>query len=103
MVQSHILQVLALVAMEPPGSFDAEAVHNEKVKVLHALRPIHEHEVADFTVRGQYGDGWIAGTQVPGYREEPAVRPDSSTETYVALKVFLDNWRWATASGCPNA
>ncbi len=95
MVQSHILQVLALVAMEPPGSFDAEAVRNEKVKVLHALRPIHEREVSDFTVRGQYAEGWIAGAHVPGYRDEPAVRPDSSTETYVALKLFLDNWRWA--------
>jgi glucose-6-phosphate 1-dehydrogenase len=95
MVQSHILQVLALIAMEPPGAFDAEAVRNEKVKVLHAMRIIPENEVANFTVRGQYGPGWTAGTQVPGYREEPAVNADSSTETFVALKVFLDNWRWA--------
>jgi glucose-6-phosphate 1-dehydrogenase len=95
MVQSHILQVLALTAMEPPGDFDAEAVRNEKVKVLRALRPIHDFEVKEYTVRGQYGPGWVAGARVPGYREEPAVSPDSTTETYVALKVFVDNWRWA--------
>ncbi|MDB5057037.1 MAG: glucose-6-phosphate 1-dehydrogenase [Chloroflexi bacterium] len=95
MVQSHMLQLLALTAMEPPGAFDAEAVRNEKVKVLQALRPIQNFEVAEFTVRGQYGPGWVAGEYVPGYRQERGVNPNSTTETYVALKVFVDNWRWA--------
>jgi glucose-6-phosphate 1-dehydrogenase len=65
------------------------------VKVIHALRPIRDFEATDFTVRGQYGPGWVAGTYVPGYREEPGVSADSTTETYVALKAFVDNWRWA--------
>ena len=95
MVQSHILQLLALTAMEPPVAFDADAVRNEKVKILHALKQIRDLEVLDYTVRGQYGSGWIAGQGVPGYREEPGVNPQSTTDTYVALKVFIDNWRWA--------
>jgi glucose-6-phosphate 1-dehydrogenase len=95
MVQSHILQLLALTAMEPPGAFDAEAVRNEKVKVLTALRHIQPMEVEEYTVRGQYGPGWVAGEHVPGYRQEPNCSPQSTTETFAALKTYVDNWRWA--------
>ncbi len=94
MVQSHMLQLLNLVAMEPPVAFDADAVRDEKVKVLRALRPIAPEQVGEYTARGQYGRGWVAGQEAPGYREEPGVAPDSTTETYVALKLFVDNWRW---------
>jgi glucose-6-phosphate 1-dehydrogenase len=94
MVQSHMLQLLNLVAMEPPVAFDADAVRDEKVKVLRALRPIDPATVGEYTARGQYGRGWVAGQEAPGYREEPGVAPDSTTETYVALKLFVDNWRW---------
>ncbi len=94
MVQSHMLQLLNLVCMEPPVAFDADAVRDEKVKVLRALRPMDPDKSAANTVRGQYGAGWVAGKRVPGYREEPGVAPDSLTETYVALKLFVDNWRW---------
>jgi glucose-6-phosphate 1-dehydrogenase len=90
-VQNHLLQLLALTAMEPPIEFDAESVRNEKVKVLRAMHtPGPKH-----VVRGQYGPGYIEGAEVPGYREEPGVAPDSVTETYVAAKLFVDNWRWA--------
>jgi glucose-6-phosphate 1-dehydrogenase len=95
MVQNHLLQLLSLVAMEPPIAFDADAVRGEKVKVLHAVRPYHPSDVPRLTVRGQYGPGTVGAEAVPGYREEPDVRPDSNTETYVALKLFVDNWRWA--------
>jgi glucose-6-phosphate 1-dehydrogenase len=89
--QNHLLQLLALTAMEPPTDFDAESVRNEKVKVLRAMHtPGPKH-----VVRGQYGPGYIEGEEVPGYREEPGVAPDSSTETYVAAKLYVDNWRWA--------
>ncbi|HEV3407671.1 MAG TPA: glucose-6-phosphate dehydrogenase [Gaiellaceae bacterium] len=89
--QNHLLQLLALTAMEPPIEFDAESVRHEKVKVLRAMHtPGPKH-----VVRGQYGPGYIEGVEVPGYREEPGVAPDSSTETYVAAKLFVDNWRWA--------
>src|SRR5215212_2576043 len=94
-VQNHVMQILCLTAMEPPVTFDAESVREEKVKVLKAVRPIPEDEVDLFAVRSQYARGWIFGEEVPGYREERDVAPDSSTETYVALKVFVDNWRWA--------
>jgi glucose-6-phosphate 1-dehydrogenase len=94
-VQNHALQLLALVAMEPPVVFDANAVRDEKVKVLRALRPIQDEEVARATVRGQYTKGWVLGEQVIGYREEHAVAPGSLTETFAALRVFVDNWRWA--------
>jgi glucose-6-phosphate 1-dehydrogenase len=77
--------------MEPPADFEADAVRNEKVKVVRALAPPDPADI----VRGQYGPGKIGGKKVPGYREEPGVAPDSSTETYVALKAFVDNWRWA--------
>jgi len=90
-VQNHLLQLVALTAMEPPIDFSADSVRNEKVKVLKAIHtPGPKH-----IVRGQYGPGYIEGGEVPGYREEPGVAPDSLTETYVAAKLFVDNWRWA--------
>ena len=94
MVQNHLLQLLALTAMEPPVAFEPTSVRDEKVKVLQALRPIAGHEVAH-VVRGQYGRGFVEGEAVPGYREEQGVAPDSTTETYVAPKFYIDNWRWA--------
>ena len=94
-VQNHALQLLALVAMEPPISFDATSVRDEKVKVLKAIRPIGDEEVARATVRGQYTKGWVLGEKVIGYREEHAVAPGSLTETFAALRLFVDNWRWA--------
>jgi glucose-6-phosphate 1-dehydrogenase len=94
-VQNHVMQVLCLTAMEPPVTFDAESVREEKVKALKAVRPIPVDEVALSAVRGQYERGWVWGEEVKGYREEEDVAPDSSTETYVALKLFIDNWRWA--------
>jgi glucose-6-phosphate 1-dehydrogenase len=90
-VQNHLMQLLAITAMEPPADFEADAVRNEKVKVVRALAPPDPGDV----VRGQYGAGEIDGKKVPGYREEPGVAPGSTTETYVALKVYVDNWRWA--------
>lgn len=81
--------------MEPPIAFEADPVRDEKVKALRAIRPIRPEEVNEITVRGQYGPGFIGGRPVPGYREEPRVAPNSLTETYVALKLFIDNWRWA--------
>lgn len=95
MVQNHMLQLLTLTAMEPPVSLDPDAIRDEKVKVLKALRPISVDEIAEKTVRGQYVSGVISGSQVPGYREEDRVDPQSDTETYVALKVEIDNFRWA--------
>ena len=93
-VQNHLLQLLALVAMEPPVAFDSGAVRDEKMKVLRALRPISPDEVGDRTVRGQYSSGYIEGAKVRGYREEPGVSRLSRTESYVALKCYVDNWRW---------
>ena len=95
MTQNHLLQLLCLVAMEPPNTFDAEPVRDEKTKLLRAIRPIEPEQADQMAVRGQYGPGWIEGARVPGYREEPGVAPDSRTETYVALKLSVDNWRWA--------
>jgi glucose-6-phosphate 1-dehydrogenase len=94
MIQNHLLQILCLIAMEPPVSFDADEIRNKKVDVLHAIRPILQEQVNQFAVRGQYGDGWIRGQRVPAYREEPGVVSDSSTETFAALKLYVDNWRW---------
>jgi glucose-6-phosphate 1-dehydrogenase len=94
MVQNHLLQLLCLVAMEPPTTLDREAVRDEKLKVLQALRPLTNGEVARCVVRGQYAPGLVDGAAVPGYREE-ADRPTSTTETFVALKVEVQNWRWA--------
>ena len=94
MVQNHLMQLLCLVAMEPMVSFEADEIRNKKVDVLHAVRPIPHHAVHQCAVRGQYGSGWIGGKQVSGYREEDGVPPDSQTETFAALRLFVDNWRW---------
>ncbi|MBI4588905.1 MAG: glucose-6-phosphate dehydrogenase [Candidatus Rokubacteria bacterium] len=95
MIQNHILQLLCLVAMEPPVSFDADAVRDEKTKVLRAIRPLAADQVEKVLVRGQYGPGFLDGEHVPGYRSEKGVASDSATETFVALKLSVDNWRWA--------
>jgi len=95
MVANHLLQLLAITAMEPPIAFEADAVREQKVQVFRSIRPITKDEVARRTVRGQYGPGEIDGKPVAGYRQEPAVRPNSSTETYVAIEFHVDNWRWA--------
>lgn len=94
MVQSHLFQMLSLIAMEPPVAFSANYTQDEKAKVLHAIPILTPKQVLQQTVRGQYGPGIINSIHVPGYREEPNVAAQSSTETYVALKLFLDNWRW---------
>jgi glucose-6-phosphate 1-dehydrogenase len=95
MVQNHLLQLLCLIAMEPPVTFDAPPVHDEKNKVLRAIRPIDPRRVDEVAVRGQYGPGYVNGRPVPGYRQEKGVSPSSATETYVALRLLVDNWRWA--------
>ncbi len=95
MVQNHILSVLSLIAMEPPTSITGDSVRNEKVKVLDAIRPMEPEEVIENTVRGQYGPGIVDGKNVPAYRTEPDVNPHSNTETFVALKLEVENWRWA--------
>ena len=94
MVQNHLLQLLSLVAMEPPTDLSADSVRDEKVKVIRALRPISGDAVARDVVRGQYTAGALNGRNVPGYRQEERLDPKSMTETYVALKVHIDNWRW---------
>ncbi len=94
MFQNHLLQLLCLTAMEPPANFEAEAIHDEKVKVLQAVRPIPADQIEQVTVRGQYQAGTVEGTRVPGYLHEPEVPPTSRTETFAAMKVFVDNWRW---------
>jgi len=94
MVQNHLLQLLCLVAMEPMVSFDADEIRNKKVDVLHAVRSILPEAVHECAVRGQYGTGWSNGREVPGYRQEPGVAAESQTETFVALRLFVDNWRW---------
>jgi len=95
MVPNHILQLIALTAMEPPISFDADAVRDEKFKVLKAISPMSPEEVLQRAVRGQYGEGIVADTLVRSYRKEDRVNPESNIETFVALKLFVDNWRWA--------
>jgi glucose-6-phosphate 1-dehydrogenase len=95
MVQNHLLQLLCLIAMEPPVTFDAARVRDEKHKVMEAIRPFDPANVAAVSVRGQYTGGFVNGRQVPGYREEKGVAKTSRTETYVALKLYVDNWRWA--------
>jgi glucose-6-phosphate 1-dehydrogenase len=95
MVQNHMMQLLCLIAMEPPSALDAQAVRDEKVKTLRALVPMTRDEVAANTVRGQYGVGEHDGKIVPGYRQEKGVAPESNTETYVALRTTIENWRWA--------
>jgi len=94
MIQSHLLQLLALVAMEPPASMDAEALRDEKVKLLKSIRPIKKNQVKSCAYRAQYSEGIIHGNQVPSYLSEPGVAEDSVTETYAALKLHIDNWRW---------
>ncbi|MPZ23711.1 MAG: glucose-6-phosphate dehydrogenase [Dehalococcoidia bacterium] len=94
-VQNHLLQVLSLVAMEAPASFDAETIRDEKVKVLRSLRRIAPDEIGSRVVRAQYAEGDVGGRRVPGYRQEDGVAPDSMTETSVAIKASIDNWRWA--------
>src|SRR3989454_381114 len=95
MIQSHVLQLTSLVAVEPPASFDATAVRNEKLKVLQSIRPFDLEMVAQAVVRGQYSAGNVGGKPAPGYREEQNVNPKSRTETFVAAKLLIDNWRWA--------
>jgi glucose-6-phosphate 1-dehydrogenase len=95
MVQNHMLQLLCLIAMEPPSALEAQSIRDEKVKALRALVPLTRREVAASTVRGQYGVGEHDGEMVKGYRQEEGVNPKSVTETYVALRIKIDNWRWA--------
>ncbi len=95
MIQNHVLNLLALVSMEPPVAADADSIRDEKFKVLRAVRPIDRPRVTLDSARGQYDAGAIAGKPVPAYRDEPDVRPDSNTETYAAVKFWIDNWRWA--------
>ncbi|MGO9934145.1 MAG: glucose-6-phosphate dehydrogenase [Steroidobacteraceae bacterium] len=95
MVQNHLLQLLCIMAMEPPASSAPDAVRDEKLKVLRALRPLRDGDVLTKSVRGQYKAGAVRGVPVPGYREEADIAPDSSTETFVALRADIDTWRWA--------
>jgi glucose-6-phosphate 1-dehydrogenase len=95
MIQSHVLQLTSLVAVEPPASFDATAVRNEKLKVLQSIRPFNLEMVAQSVVRGQYAPGKLGDKILPGYREEPGVNLNSRTETFVAMRLLIDNWRWA--------
>jgi glucose-6-phosphate 1-dehydrogenase len=95
MVPNHVMQLLSLTAMESPVSFQADAVRNEQAKVLHSLQPLNSEDVLQRSVRGQYGDGLLGEEKVVRYRSEPGVAPESRTETFVALKLNIDNWRWA--------
>jgi glucose-6-phosphate 1-dehydrogenase len=94
MIQNHLMQILCLIAMEPMVSFDADEIRNKKVDVLRAIRPIPKDQVQQLAVRGQYGAGRMNGTKVPAYRAEPSVATDSPAETFAAMKIFVDNWRW---------
>ncbi len=94
MIQNHILQLLCMIGMEAPVSFDANEIRNKKVDVLKAIRRIPKDEVQYYAARGQYGSGWMQGDKVPGYREEEGVDPNSNTETFAAVKFYIDNWRW---------
>jgi glucose-6-phosphate 1-dehydrogenase len=95
MVPNHLFQLVSLTTMEPPISFSSESVHDEQSKILHAIQPLSSEDVLHCAVRGQYGDGTLNGEHEPAYRAEPGVPPDSRTETFVALKLQIDNWRWA--------
>ena len=95
MVPNHLFQLLSLVAMEPPAKFDARSVRSEKAEVLAAIQTQSEDEALRNSVRGQYQLGKVGETEIPDYRSTNDVRPDSTTETYVALKLTIDNWRWA--------
>ncbi|MGE5395491.1 MAG: glucose-6-phosphate dehydrogenase [Candidatus Saccharibacteria bacterium] len=94
MIQNHLMQLLCLIAMEPPVSFNADEIRNRKVDVLHAVRKIKHKEVHANAIRGQYDEGWMKGDKVKGYREEAGVDKNSNTETFAAVKLFIDNWRW---------
>ena len=96
MMQNHLLQILSLVAMEPPPSLAAEDIRNEKVKLLKSIRPMTMEAVATNVVRGQYFAGIVNDDSREGYRQEERVNPESNVETFVALKLFIDNWRWST-------
>ena len=102
MIQNHLLQLMCMVAMEPPVNFGANEVRNKKVDVLNAVRPIEPAELYKSAARGRYGQ-LFQGQPVPGYREEPGVSPDSSTETFAALKLYVDNWRWQDVPFLPYA
>ncbi len=93
--QNHLLQLLTLTTMEAPVAFNANAVRDEKVKVLNALRPLNGQEVINNTYRAQYVSGTVEGKRMPGYKDEPGVNPDSTTETFLAARIYMDNWRWA--------
>lgn len=95
MVPNHLAQLVSLTAMETPISFDADSMHSKQAEVLQAIHPIEETDVAARAVRGQYGAGKLDGKDVPAYRNEPGVAPDSGTETFAAMKLLIDNWRWA--------
>jgi glucose-6-phosphate 1-dehydrogenase len=95
MIQNHVFQLISLIAMEAPVSLQANSIRDEKTKALLALRPIPRDRVNEFAVRGQYGQGIVLGEPVPAYREEPGVDPNSSIETFAALRLYVDNWRWA--------
>jgi glucose-6-phosphate 1-dehydrogenase len=97
-LQNHLLQLMSLVAMEPPATFDADALRDEKVKVIRAIGELTPDQIRSDVVRGQYGPGWVAAKQVPGYRSEPEVDKESETETYIAARFEVDDWRW---SGVP--
>jgi glucose-6-phosphate 1-dehydrogenase len=94
MVQNHLIQLVGLTAMEPPSTFDSNSIRNETLKVFQALRPVKEEEVDNFVIRGQYVASKIRGENIIGYREEDGINPNSKTETYVAMKFYVDNWRW---------
>jgi glucose-6-phosphate 1-dehydrogenase len=94
MVQNHLMQLLCFTSMEPPNALDADSIRTEKVKVIQATRLADEYNLESSAVRGQYSAGWMKGKPVPGYREEPGVDPNSTTPTYVAMKLLVDNWRW---------
>jgi len=94
-VQNHILQLVALVAMEPPIGFEADFIRDEKNKIFRSIHPMDEKHIDAFTVRGQYGPGKVSGKDVPGYREEKGVSPDSNTQTFFAARLYVSNWRWA--------
>ena len=98
MFQNHLLQILAMVAMEPPALIDADSMRDEVAKVLHSLHPLDSEHLKTNLVLAQYGRGRINGQDVVGYRQEKGVAPDSNTETYMALRLQIDNWRW---SGVP--
>jgi glucose-6-phosphate 1-dehydrogenase len=94
MLQNHLMQILSLIAMEPPIAYNADEIRARKVDVLRSIRPISVDDLFRYAARGQYGSGWLEGERVPGYRDEPDIDSTSETETFAALKLFVDNWRW---------